>query len=535
MTFLQVAAPVDFLRDRLIEQVKAQTGRELVAAGPTSLSFFPLAVSLHDVAVSAPEGMAGGPTLAIPSLDIELRPLSLLSRRPKVERVTLHQPTIELHIDAEGRRSWDVAGAKSGRRRPAPADAGNPDKQPPGEPAAAKVAAMAADLGAQRVRIIGGTLRYHDQPSGARSEVGSLDLELDAVDPAGPLEINGAFDFRGVRLTFAGTATPASAALAGQQARLVFNLAGPTLQARYEGRLALEAGLSLDGSVDIRAPSVRGLRTWLDQAVPEASDADALAFTARLVAADGRVTLASLEASLGEISMAGSLAVDTRPARALVVGDLRVSALDVGAVLTRPGKRASVAEKDPSPAGAAPSPPPSPHGRANGKGWSEQPLNLAALNLVDADVAIAAGRLLYKEMSTGKAKLVLQLKGGVGEVTIEEFELYGGRGRGVLTLDGTGKVPAVGTSLNLAGVSVQPLLADALGFKWLDGRGDVVIALSGQGQSERRVVETLTGKVDVVIASGAMVGIDVGKVMRALPQGRLPSFAFKPEERTPFS
>ena len=245
---------------------------------------------------------------------------------------------------------------------------------------------------------IGGTLRYHDEPSGARSEVGSLDLELDAVDPAGPLEINGAFDLRGVRLTFAGTATPASAALAGQPARLVLNLTGPTLQARYEGRLALEAGISLDGSVDIRAPSVRGLRTWLDQAVPEATDADALAFTARLLAADGRVTLASLDASLGEISMAGSLAVDTRPARALVVGDLRVSALDVGAVLTRPGKRASVAEKDPSPAGAAPSPPPSPPGRASDKGWSEQPLNLATLNLVDADVAIAAGRLLYKEI-----------------------------------------------------------------------------------------------------------------------------------------
>ena len=47
VTFLLVAAPVDLVRDRLIEQVKARTGRDLVVSGSTSLVFFPrLAISL---------------------------------------------------------------------------------------------------------------------------------------------------------------------------------------------------------------------------------------------------------------------------------------------------------------------------------------------------------------------------------------------------------------------------------------------------------------------------------------------------------
>jgi AsmA protein len=89
--------------------------------------------------------------------------------------------------------------------------------------------------------------------------------------------------------------------------------------------------------------------------------------------------------------------------------------------------------------------------------------------------------------------------------------------------------------LDFEGVSVQPLLADTLGFGLLEGRGSLSIDLAGQGLSERQIVETLRGKVEVAAADGAMTGIDVGKIVRALPQGRLPSFGFNPEERTPFS
>src|SRR5438128_9646727 len=55
VTFLIVAAPVELVRDRLIQEVKSRTGRDLVVAGSTSLVFFPrLAISLADVAFSAP-------------------------------------------------------------------------------------------------------------------------------------------------------------------------------------------------------------------------------------------------------------------------------------------------------------------------------------------------------------------------------------------------------------------------------------------------------------------------------------------------
>src|SRR5262249_28494486 len=64
VTFLLIAAPVDLVRDQIIGEVKSRTGRDVVVAGRTSLTFFPrLAISLGNVSFSAPPDMGGPPTL----------------------------------------------------------------------------------------------------------------------------------------------------------------------------------------------------------------------------------------------------------------------------------------------------------------------------------------------------------------------------------------------------------------------------------------------------------------------------------------
>src|SRR5689334_3010048 len=72
-TFIILAAPVDQVRDQLVRDVKARTGRDLVVAGPTSFILFPrLAVSFTNVALSVPPGMRGEPTLRVQTLEAEV-------------------------------------------------------------------------------------------------------------------------------------------------------------------------------------------------------------------------------------------------------------------------------------------------------------------------------------------------------------------------------------------------------------------------------------------------------------------------------
>jgi AsmA protein len=173
--------------------------------------------------------------------------------------------------------------------------------------------------------------------------------------------------------------------------------------------------------------------------------------------------------------------------------------------------------------------------RSGGADWSDDIIDFAPLGLVDADLALSADRVIYKDLKIGPSRLALKLDNKVATIRLEDMQLYGGRGRGVLTLDGSGPVPVTGTNLALEGVSALPLLKDALGFDWLEGRTTITLALASQGTSERQMVETLNGKVDVATANGAIHGFDVDKLVGSIEQGRFANLGLAAGEKTPFS
>src|SRR6185295_1879055 len=133
------------------------------------------------------------------------------------------------------------------------------------------------------------------------------------------------------------------------------------------------------------------------------------------------------------------------------------------------------------------------------KGWSDDIIDLAPLGLADADLALSVDRVVYKNVTTGRSRLALAVQDRVAKITLEDVQLYSGRARGVLMLDGRGQTAATTTNLTLDHVSALPLLTDALEFGWLDGRGTIVVALAGEGLSERQIVGTLRGKVDLSV------------------------------------
>ncbi len=537
------------MRDRVIEQVRARTGRDLVIAGPTALSLFPRpAISLSDVSLSAPEGLEAPPTLVVPTLEAELRLWSLLAAQPAVERITLHRPTIELSVDAQGRRSWDLTSVRSRRSRSLPATDSTQAQQSSGEPTSAtepRQTTIQPKFGSGSVRVLDGTIRYRDHGTGSHAEIEALNVTLATDGPDAPLKIDGTLAVRGAKLAIAATVSPIQGLLTDQPARLALKVAGVPFEGTYQGTLALTAGISLDGTLKLQAASARALGDWLGRPLAANGDADAVTFSTDLKATPARVALSNVQATFGPATMTGSLALDTRQERRRLSGNLDISDLDFGKLLVKPGRNRASAPAPSTPPSttphAAPPPasppsPPSPPSveQARDKGWNDDPINLSILGLLDANITLSAGRLTYKDVKTGPSRLSLALEGGIGKVTIEDVGLYGGRGRGFLTLDGTGEVLVAGVNLKLDGVALGPLLADALRFPWLEGRGGISLALAGQGLSERQIVEALNGKVEIASTDGAIVGLDVGKIVHNLQRARLPSLEPSPDEKTPF-
>jgi AsmA protein len=167
--------------------------------------------------------------------------------------------------------------------------------------------------------------------------------------------------------------------------------------------------------------------------------------------------------------------------------------------------------------------------------WDETELDLSWLGRFDADAKLAIGRLLFRDLQLGQTQLTLALKDRVLSASFDDVQLYDGRASGNLRIDTTGKVPALGANLVLNGISALPLLKDAAGFHWISGNGKTTLAVSGQGRSERQMVESLTGTAEIAIADGAIVGINITNIIHGLERGRIPSFDLSATEKTDFS
>ena len=412
-------------------------------------------------------------------------------------------------------------------------------QQPAGEPLPVNETPAArafSRFGAGSVRIVDGTVRYNDHGSEARSEVEALNLTLAADNPAGPLKINGALVVRGTPLTISGSVMSMQSLLSNQLARLAFKVSGAPFEATYEGAIGLAAGLSVDGTLKLQAASARALGDWLGRPLSSNEDRDVVAVSTELKATQSQVTLSNLQASIGPYTMAGSLVLDTQQQRRRLSGNLQVSDLDFGKLLAKPKRNGTAASVPSAPSAAVPpvSAPSSKRGRD--RGWSDDPINLSILGLLDANLTVSAQRLIHREIKTGPAPLYR----GAGRRHCQNSRWR--RSNSTAAAPGASSRsteaamclwPAI--NLILDHVALRPLLADALQFPWLEGSGKIYLELAGQGLTEHQIVESLNGKIEMASSDGAIIGLDIGKILRSLQRARLPSLTPSPDEKTPFS
>jgi AsmA protein len=495
LTFFFLAQPVDLIRDRIVAELKASTGGDVVA-GAASLSLLPRPmVSVSGVSLTSP-------AVAIDRLDAELALLSLLGGEMRITRLVLTRPTFTTGVAGAALPGSGREPAPAAGRRQAPV----PEKRRP----------LALD--ALAVRVIDGRVRL---ASGGR-EISAVDCELALGRGGGPLRATGSLATAGERLAFDSSLSGLPGLQADRTSQLTLHLTGQAVEASFAGELAPEDATPLAGRLEAEG-SVRALAALLGAASDEVPDPVPFRLSAKLSLAEGRLALTALDGALGTAALGGEVTVEARGQRPHVSGTLRLTELDLGRLLLRPAAaRQGAADPAPAPAGGgageAVQPP---QARRSEGDWSDDRIDLSPLGLADADLKLSVARIIYKEFTTGAGDVTFALQNRLAKLTIGDVPLYGGRGQGVVTLDGSNRTPAIGANLALEGVSALPLLKDALGFGWLEGRGSIALALAGQGASERQVVSSLNGRLAVKMSNGAIRGADVAKILSAIEQVRL--------------
>lgn len=573
---LFMLAPVDLVRDEIIREVKAHTGRDLSVSGGTSLSLFPsLAVTLENVSLSAPPGMAVPPLAVMRRLEARASLVSVLAGQFRVEQLVLTDPVVELSIDANGKKSWDFASLGARRIKvaqapggsgagegmppelreflrnattPAQGHANSPSQSAPAEAARGKPARVAE--GFDDIRIVNGTIRYKDAQTGHAEVVTRVNASVAAPSLNRAIGAKGGFDIRGERISFQTEFSTPADLIDRRPARVVLAMAsdpaGPTrLNASFKGTVTPDSragrndDVRIEGPIRIDAASASRIGELLGISGASMATKGPLTLSAQLNSEPSLVSINELDVKVGEMTARGLLHISHGSAgktRPRIKADLRIAGLDVDRISGRGEAPSSVEAARPF-RGSAPPDTAGPRvkGYVKREGWSDEPYDVAALGQFDAEARLAFSNLKVGDIRVEGADVTLTLDDRVLRTTLDNIRLYGGRGRGLINLDARGRALAMGANLSLIDVAGLPFMKDVADLDWLDGKAQIQLALAGQGETEKALVDSLTGQAKVDFENGAIVGINIPQMVRALGQGQLSGFERTATARTDFS
>jgi AsmA protein len=522
--FLYVIAPTQAIKERLIALVQVQTGRTLTINGAASLTLYPaLGVRLTDIVLSAPPGMDGGPFLTAAALDLQIPLLPLLQRRLVADQFVLQQPTLTLRTNRAGQKSWDFAANQTRPPQTKP-DTGLPAVVDTKLAASALVAASGgsvslASLSALRlrdVRIEDGTLVIENAATDARQEFRAIDAVVQLESIRAPAKISGSLLWRAETVPFDLEIASPLDLLEGRKSGVSIFSTAKLLQASIAGDLTLAPVPQLTGAIDMSSNTGRVALDWLGVSMPKTvMVSDALT----TLALKGRIKLTSSELTLNDATLAmdgaqatGDLSIVPGPKRPLVTATLTVSDLAADTVLAS------------AVAGATPA-----------IGSAEPPIDVAWIEAVDADATLTLSNLTWRGLVVAKATSTLALKDRVFKLRVKDSVLHGGRGYGALLLDARKPATRIEANATVQSVQLGPVLTAALGLKTLDGKGDMTGGILAIGQTRSEMLAGMLGQSRIAISDGAIVGINVPSMIRALQRGTLTGWTDEPSARTDFS
>lgn len=176
-----------------------------------------------------------------------------------------------------------------------------------------------------------------------------------------------------------------------------------------------------------------------------------------------------------------------------------------------------------------------PSGFKETKPWSDAPIDLRGLNYLDAQLRISATQLSIGDVRFAPAAIDAALSSGVLKANFAKLGAYGGEAAGDFSIDASGTMPAYTLRADLDGARALPLLSGLADFDSLDGRMQAKIDVRSSGNSQHAVLANLDGSADLNFRDGAIRGINLAQMIRALASGTLDGWQDGKAESTDLS
>ncbi len=470
---------VDSYRGRIIKAAEDATGRKVTIAGPLKLkaSLSPAAVVEGVTLANAP--WANPPEmLSIGRAEAEIGLLAALTGSVQVNRLVVHDATVNLARRKDGSANWEFTPA-SGPAMTGPATPA---------PVAEKSGGMPT-VAVREVDIRNLTLALDDARSGQSLALEVKNLQATASSFSDPLKLVLDVVYNGLPVTAKGSLGPIEALTRNRPATIDLGVTVPGVTVTAKGQVGQPmAGKEIDLKIGFDGKSYDQIGKAIGAdlaAVPP------LALTAAVKSfgsAGHRLSDGILRLAGQEIKIAAS--VDLSAAKPKLMAEIGADVLDLSKLLDGLAVKPA--------AGSETSGATVPAKKGDGRVFAADPLPLDGLHAVDAEAKIAIGVLtLPGGIKLDQAKLLAVLKDGLLNVA-PDFGVGGGVVGGKLVLDARPKGGPAGLDMALSGKDIalaQAATDMGLTKVMCGGPTTLSVTLKGLGRSVRDLMAGLTGDV----------------------------------------
>ncbi len=406
--------------------------------------------------------------------------LPLISGEIEVKEFVLVEPDILLEVNKDGQANWAIgsSGASESGGGGNAGSGGGLDSLKLGD-----------------VRLVDGKVEYHDATSGTVEKIEGLNVTVSLPDLDSPLAVDGGLTWHGEALELKlGTAKPRALA-EGDASPLSLALKGKPLNLSFNGTLDAGGKLALD------VPSVKGLAAWVGSTLEVKGDVlGPLNIAGDLSASATNVAFKGMTLAIDAVKGTGGLSAALGGKVPSIKADLALEDLNLNPYLEVFGGGEGDAKPAAKPAG--------------GKGWSDEPIDVSALKLVNADLSLTTKLLQVQEIKIDESAVGVKLNGGKLAVDLSKLALYSSNGSGAVNVDASGKVPAIASSFTLSGLQARPFLTDAAGTDSLAGTAQMDLDITANGQSQKAMVSALNSKGGFKFEDDAVYGINIAAMIR---------------------
>jgi AsmA protein len=515
LAFIAATFDPNQYKGQVADLVKEKTQRTLTIDGDIRLLLFPrLGVQLGKTRLS--EFRSDREFAGLEQMRVSLAVLPLLSKQVVVDQVQLNGLRVNLVKYRDGRTNFADLLEADETAAPAPA------------PPSAAAAPIKFDI--DGVKVSKAALSWKDEAAGTEYTVSDFNLETGRVAPGLPVKFELAAAFTAsepkmdVKLQSAGnvTADPQNRSFSVAMLTASVSAQGPQLQAGLNIKLSGAEGSAK--TLQVREFLITVDAKQADNALkgtlstPIAADFETQVIELPRLAGEFDVASAALPMKNLKVPLAGTVRADLKKqsvntdmttrfdesnikakagmtdfAAPFTRFDVAIDKLNVDRYLPPTEKRAATAEP-----AAAPQ--------------AEQPIDFSPIRKLNLAGSLRIDELIASNVKAQSVRMDVKSRGGRLEVNPLSASLYQGSTNGTASVDANNNQLAI--RQKLSGVSIGPLLRDALNQDLLDGRGNVALDVTATGNTVSAIKRTLNGSAALNLKDGALKGINLAQSLR---------------------